>query len=269
MYKTQLPFYELFCALNEYTGNDAYADILETWPDNNADELNWIADFQRRTSNDWFAATDEDECRLYTLFRVISLLLLSFQTDRRTYTNYKSLTLPLEGIQLFLEQLGFHVPDTREYHPFYHEILFVDQAERSEQPVAITQVHWPCFMLGDMIFCRSGVSVSAGKSHVVKEVAESSTLYWMYCRKDRPCNDQSHGWGHNSQWRTAQRRDYRTKDRYHYNIRGRESLNNPTVTVDNMPRSSMIELVRNRCMLTTQIDGSDLYPYLYSYTENA
>lgn len=269
MYSTQLPIYELFCALNEYAGNDAYADILEPWPDNNAEELNWLADFQRRTSNDWSAATNEDECRLYTLFRVTSLLLLCFQKDRGSYANYKSPSLPLEGIQLFLEQLGFQVPDTCEYHPFYHEILSVDQAERSEQPVAITQVHWPCFMLGDMIYCRSGVSVFAGKSHVVKEIAESSTLYWTYRRKDRPCHDQSYGWGHNSSWRTAHRRDYRTKDRYHYNIGGRESLNDLTVMAGDMPRSSMIELVRNRCMITTQIKDSDLYPYSYTYTEDA
>jgi hypothetical protein len=269
MYGTQLPLIDLYRSLAEYAGDDAYVDILETWPDDNAEELRWIADFERRTNDNWSAATDEDECRLYTLFRVTSLMLLRFQSGRADGTDYKGPALPVEAIQFFLERLGFRVPNTHEYHPFYHEILSVNQAERSEEPVHITQVHWPCFMLGDMIFCRSGVSVSAGRSYVIKEIAESSKLYWTYRRKDRPCNDRSHGWGHNSQWRTALRRDYRTKDRYHFNIGGRESLNDLTVTVDDMPLPYLIELVRNRCLVKTQLDDSDLHPYPYSYIEYA
>ncbi|MFO1046136.1 MAG: hypothetical protein U0941_30530 [Planctomycetaceae bacterium] len=269
MYDSQLPLVELYRALAEYAGDDAYADILEPWPDANPGELHWIGDFERRANHNWSAATDEDVCRLYSLFRVTSLLLLRFQTGRADGTDYQGPVTQIEGIQLFLEQLGFHIPDARDYHPFYHEILSVNEAERNEDPVEIIEVHWPCFMLGDMIFCRSGVSVLAGRSHIIKEIAESSALYWTYRRKDRPYNDQSHGWGHNSQWRTAHRRDYRTKDGYHFNVGGRESLNDPTVTVDGMPRSSMIELVRNRCLITSQIDDSDLYPYPYSYTENA
>ncbi|MEM7390720.1 MAG: hypothetical protein AAF492_00110 [Verrucomicrobiota bacterium] len=268
MYDTQLPLVDLYRALAEYTGVDAYSDVLESWSDNNPAELNWIANFEHRTKDDWSAATDEDECRLYTLFRVTSLLLLCFQTGRADGIDDQGPALPLEGIQIFLEQLGFHVPDVRDYHPFYHEILSVAQAERHDEPVEITRVHWPCFMLGDMIFCRSGVSVSGGRSHVIKEIAESSMLYWTFRRKDRPYNDPSHGWGHNSQWRTAHRRDYRTKDAYHFNVGGCASLNDPKVTVDDVPHSSMIELVRNRCLITTPIDDSDLYPYPYFYTED-
>lgn len=269
MYGTQLPVVDLYRALAEYTGDDAYADVLESWPDDNPDELDWIADFERRTNDNWSAATDEDECRLYSLNRVISLLLLRFQTGRDDGTEYQGPATQIERIKLFFEQLGFHVPDTRKYHPFYHEIMQVDQAKQWEDPVEIIQARWPCFMLGDMIFCRSGVAVSAGRSHVVKEISESSTLYWTYYRKDRPYNDESHGWGHNSQWRTAHRRDYRTKDEYHYNIGGRKLLNDPTVTVEDMSRASMIELVRNRCLVTTCTDDTDLYPYRYSYTETA
>jgi hypothetical protein len=269
MYDTQLPFVDLYRALIEYDGDDAYADVLESWPDDNPDELRWIADFEHRTNDNWSAASNEDVCRLYTLFRVTSVMLLRFQTGRADGSDYQGPAIQIEGIQLFLEQLGFHVSDAREYHPFYHEILSVNQTEQVEYPIQIIQVNWPCFMLGDMVFCRSGVSVSAGKSHVIKEIAESSMLYWTYRRKDRPYNDQSHGWGHNSQWRTSHRRDYRTNDRYHFNVGEMESLNDPTVTIEDLPRSSMIELVRNRCLVTTQIDDSDLDPYPYSYTEDA
>ena len=80
MYRTQLPVFDLYRALVEYDGNDAYSDVLKSWPDDNPDELRWIADFERRTNDNWAAATDEDVCRLYTLFRVASILLLRFQT---------------------------------------------------------------------------------------------------------------------------------------------------------------------------------------------
>jgi len=269
MYGTQLPVVDLYHALLEYDGDDAYSDILEPWPDRNPDELHWVADFDKRTNTDWSAATDEDVCRLYSLFRVTSILLLRFQSGRADGTDYQGPNIEAVGLQLFFERLGFLVPDTSEYHPFFHEVVSVTQTEQSEAPVQIVNTNWPCFMLGDMVFCRGGVSVSAGKSHIVKEIAESSMLYWTYRRKDRPYNDQSHGWGHNSQWRTALRRDYRTADRYYFNVGGRESLNDPKVTVDDVSVSAMIELVRNRCMVHTQIDDSDLYPYPYTYVEDA
>ncbi|MGD1897751.1 MAG: hypothetical protein ACFB16_12460 [Phormidesmis sp.] len=268
MYSTQLPVVNLYHALLRYDGHDAYTDILESWPDDNPDELCWVTEFERRTNDNWSAATDEDLCRLYALFRVTSILLLRFQSGRADGTDYPGPITEVKGVQLFLEQLGFHVPDVREYHPFYYEILSAKQTERSGEPVELINVQWPCFMLGDMVFCRGGVSVSAGRMHIIKEIAESSTLYWTYRRKDRPYNDQSHGGGQNSQWRTAHRRDYRTKGRYHFNVDGHHSLNDSTVSISDMSRSSMIELVRNRSMVTTQIDDSDLYPYPYSYAED-
>ena len=30
----------------------------------------------------------------------------------------------------------------------------------------------------------------------------------------------------------------------------------------------MIELVRNRCMVRTPVDDSDLFPYVFSYVKN-
>jgi hypothetical protein len=36
-----------------------------------------------------------------------------------------------------------------------------------------------------------------------------------------------------------------------------------------MPLPYLIELVRNRCLVKTQLDDSDLHPYPYSYIEYA
>lgn len=104
---------------------------------------------------------------------------------------------------------------------------------------------------------------------MVNDIAERSKLYWTFRRKDRPCADQSHGWGHNSQWRTQLRRDYQSVPGFHYNIDAEESLNAATGTVDGIGVVAMVELVRNRCVIRTAVDDADLYPYRYSYTEAA
>jgi len=269
MFVSQWPFVELDRSLHEYRGDDAYTDLLEGWLENNSDEVRWIADYQHRTQDDWFTATGEDLCRLYALFRVTSTLMLRFQSGRADGTDYQGPAISIEGFQLFHEQLGFCVPNIAAYHPFFHEILAVTPTSDEDSPIQVTEIAWPCLMLGDMLFCRAGCAVTGGKSSVVKDIAESSKLYWTFRRKDRPCDDRSHGWGTNSQWRTAHRRDYRTARRYHFNVDGRHSLNDLDCVVDDVPMDTMIELVRNRCLVRTCADDSDLYPYEYTYAEDA
>ena len=42
-----------------------------------------------------------------------------------------------------------------------------------------------------------------------------------------PASDLSHGWGHNSQWRTDFRRDYEESAELHYNVDGRWLIGEP------------------------------------------
>ena len=268
MYSTQAPVVRLYGALLEHDGDDACADVLEPWADVHPDELRWPAAFRERTEGDWSAATDEDLCRLYALFRVTSLSLLRLQTGRADGSGYRGPKVGVEGLRRFLERLGFHVPEAMSYHPFFHEILSVRESGEAAAPVEILDTRWPCFMLGDLLFCRSGVAVSAGRSRVDPEIAGSSKLYWAHRREDRPCEDLSHGWGGRSQWGTALRRDYRRAGGYHFNVDGRERLDDPGATVRNVPAATMIELVRHRCLVRTRIDDSDLFPYPYWYVED-
>ena len=126
--------------------------------------------------------------------------------------------------------MGFRVPQAHDFHPFLYEILSVQARTLAEDPIQITAQEWPPLMLGTMIFCRGGTVVSGGSSHVVKEFAERSKMYWTYWRKDRTCDDLSHGWGSNSQWRTRFRRDYQSPDVFYFNIDGDKSLNERTGT---------------------------------------
>jgi hypothetical protein len=253
--------------VQEYNGRDVYSEILVRWPQENRAEIGWLADLSLPVDRSWHTATDADLCRLYAAFRVTSILLLRFQSGRADGTGYPGPSITPEGFQLFHEAIGFQTVHRCDFHPFFHEIVGVDQAANPDASVAIERQIWPSLMLGTMMFCRGAVVVSAGISHIVKDIAETSKLYWTYRRKDRPCADESHGWGSNSQWRTRFRRDYMLPDGFYYNVDGVESLNRATATVDGIDQAAMIELVRHRAMIRIAIDDSDLYPYLYSYFE--
>jgi hypothetical protein len=269
MYSSQWPWVELFRTLHDYKGADAYSDLLEPWPKQHADECHWIAAFCRRTEGRWNAANDEDLCRLYAAFRVASTLLLRFQVGRADGTDYRGPAICVEGYQFFWEALGFRVPEVSGFHPFFHEIVGVEQAPLAGTPIQIVRQVWPPIMLGSMMFCRGGSIVSGGTAHVVKDVAEHSKLYWTFRRKDRPYADQSHGWGSNSQWRTALRRDYQSSTGFYYNVDAEEALNEAAGIIDGIEASAMIELVRHRCTIKVAIDDTDLYPYCYAYAEEA
>jgi hypothetical protein len=270
MYWSQQVWRTLFDTLSAHNGADAFDDLLEPWLRlaEGRQEIAWLSDFQSRTSTSWHSANDEDLCRLYAIFRVASLLLLRFQTGRADGTDHPGPAISVEEYRAFFEGLGFHVPDVDGFHPFYHEIIHVRQSASPAAPVKVEDCAWPALMLGSMMFCRAGATVTAGVQHVDQAVAESSTLYWTYRRKDRRCQDQSQGWGSNSQWRTRLRRDYRTDHGYHFNVDAAEPLNDRVGDVDGIPCPAMIEIVRHRCLVTTKIDDSDLYPYRYSFEEN-
>ena len=267
MYSTQQAWADLYEALQDHDGPDAYAAILEPWQAHNPDECRWLADLSQRTDNRWQAVDDEEVCRLYAIFRVASLMLLRFQSRNIDENAYASPALSVEQYRRFFETLGFHVPATERFHPFFHEIVGVQQSPVAHEPVAIVAQAWPPLMLRNLMFCRAGVVVSGGTDHVVKAIAERSRLYWTFRRNDRPCSDLSHGWGHNSQWRTALRRDYFSTQGFHYNVDGKESLSVDGTTMDGLDAATWIELVRHRGFVRAVADDGDLYPYRWSYTE--
>jgi hypothetical protein len=163
--------------------------------------------------------------------------------------------------------MGFRAPERPTFHPFFHEIIEVQQSPRPDDSIELVKEVWPALLLGNLMFCRAGCVVSGGTGHVVKGIAEHSRLYWTYRRKDRPCWDLSHGWGRNSQWRTQLRRDYQSPSGFHYNIDAKQSLNDAGNTIDGMDTGAMIELVRHRGLVRSSLDDSDLFPYLYSFFE--
>ena len=108
-----------------------------------------------------------------------------------------------------------------------------------------------CLMIGELVFARAGVRVRAGAAHARPGVADRSTMYWEYWRRHRPTIDDSFGWGTNSQWQTAFRRDYRTTRGSLFNLDARSAQppNPPELT-----GAEAAEFVKNRCALRAEPD---------------
>lgn len=84
----------------------------------------------------------------------------------------------------------------------------------------------------------------------------------------RVVDDLSTGWGSNSQWTTAFRRDYLVDGRLHYNVdeavRGRHRV----PPAEDLEPAALVQLLRHRC--STVVDhGGDLFPYDAHHVEPA
>ena len=151
----------------------------------------------------------------------------------------------IEQYLRFFIDVGFTPVFSRRFSSFQNEIVRVLPSQDDAAPISVCEVLWPGLMYGDMLFSRSGVAVTGGTRHVLKDVAENSTLYFTYRRLTRKTNDLSMGWGSNSQWRTAFRRDYACQGRWFYNIDGKHSLNSVSPSEedrDNLTSDERIEL---------------------------
>jgi hypothetical protein len=164
--------YEQIC---DYEGPDLYRDVLRARSFD--EERRWLDEFGKRRGSPIPPATPEELWELYALSRVVDML------RQRA------------DIAEFMESLGLQRIEPRPFHPFFHEVVTIAEE---------TTELWPGYMLGPLLIARAGCAV---KADFPKEIAERSTLYWAYLRRNRPTNDLSLGWGSNSQWRTSFRRE--------------------------------------------------------------
>jgi hypothetical protein len=159
-----------------------------------------------------------DLWELYAFSRVNDVLLLGFQPDHPAVGEWSGPKITPEEYRQFMLSLGLSEIHHPCFHPFFHEIVEVEQTEDAGEPITLVETVWPGYLLGAMLVSRAGVKVRGGANHILKDVAENSTLYWTFRRRNRPVDDLSHGWGSNSQWRTTFRRDYQTATAFYYNV---------------------------------------------------
>jgi hypothetical protein len=216
---------ELFEALRDHAGPDAYAAVVAPWLDRATGTYGTqLAEAGDRLCRETFdgptTVQEELSWELYALSRVSDVLLLAFQPAggpmegmpwaHRLHAPDRWPRVEMAQYLRLFTRLGMASFDgTTEFDAFLHEIVEVEQAEDPDEPIRITELVWPGLWLGPLLFSRAGVRIRAGANHAEHGVADRSPLYWTFLRRHRPTVDLSHGWGHNSQWRTDFRLDHR------------------------------------------------------------
>lgn len=265
MHSDQQPYRRLHDEMLDYEGDALYGDLLAPWLRASDGERRSLDELRGRRGRPVPAISPEESWRLYALSRIVELLQLSFapRTGERGWD-----VAPVSGDQFarFMDALGLQAADRAAFHPFYHEIVTVDQAPDEDAAPEVVDVLWPGYTLGPLLISRAGVHVRAGRHHVVKEIAERSTLYWAYARNHRRTQDLALGWGGNSQWRTSFRRDYALEGVLHYNVDARDPGGGAAIDLDATERA---ELLRHRCFVTRTRPDEDLWPYGLRLTEPA
>ena len=264
-------FRDLYDSILEYEGEALFADVLAPWVEQGRPAMQDLRRFQSLAPYDRTdGAAQFAMWNLYALSRVNDMLLPAFRPDE-TPTWSRAPVTQAEYVE-FSVGMGLTIARTAGFTPFHHEIVRVHPTADDAEPIQVVDVVWPGLMWGNMLFSRSGVVVRGGRQHVVQVVAERSTLYFTFLRRHRPTSDLSHGWGHNSQWRTDFRRDYQTDEKWLYNVDGSKSLNalrSVELDPDGLTPAERIELCRNRCFVTTSKPDRDLSPFQDRFAEAA
>ncbi len=261
-------FRALYDEILAYKRHSLFHDVLMPWTVRAQVAVADLARFQTPVPYD---RKDEESqssmWNLYALSRVNDLLLMSFQSSD---VDAKLPTISHYEYESFFTAIGFTLADFEEFSPLHHEIIRVEQSADDNEPIQVYEQLWPELMLGQMVFSRAGVSVLGGRYHIVKEVAERSTLYFSFRRANRKTSDLSVGWGHNSQWRTSFRREYQVGNVHIYNVDGNYQLKahgSSSLDEDGLTLAERIEHCRFRCFVVTRKPDHDLWPYDDRYEE--
>ncbi len=179
----------------------------------------------RHISKNNFSIENEASWTFYAASRVNDILLLPLQTleNERDF-----LALSREDYEEFWRTLGFEVFEPQHFHPFECEIFAVEAADDANFSPQIERVVWPGAKFGDLMFARAGVVVKSGANFLDAKIAATSMLYDVFWRLHRRTEDLSMGWGSNSQWRTAFRRDYVYNDHFLFNVDGEPGFKQPS-----------------------------------------
>ena len=265
MHSDQLSYRRLYDEMLSYDGDAMYDDLLRPWLEASDGERRWLDALRARRGRPVPEVSQEESWRLYALSRIVDLLQLSFAPPVES-RDWNVAPIGRDEHAAFMAGLGLEPIDRTGFHPFHHEIVTVDEEADEDAIPKLVRIHWPGYTLGSLLITRAGVRVAAGRRHLRKEIAERSTLYWAHARNHRPTEDLGRGWGGNSQWRTAFRRDYLLDGVMHYNAGAPARSGGGG---DELGEAERIELLRHRCFVTCTGRSDDRWPYDLTGTEPA
>lgn len=260
-------FVDLYLGLGESESPQVYPDVIEPWLEQNRATARRLVALGEPSAQH-LRGDDlvEDLWRLFALSAVVDSLRL------RLFATTPSLSP--QDLDAFLAAVGAARASAPTFHPFWHEIVEVVPDADPEAPPRILEEVWPGYTIGALMLARAGVRVAAGRAHLDKTIAETSTLYEAHHRERRPVRNLGHGWGHNSRWRTEFRRDYVDANAYVYSVDqpqrdvvvlsaedGRFELHLQRSRVPELSPAEWIELVRHRSFVRCPKPHDDLWPY--------
>jgi hypothetical protein len=256
-------FYE---EIMNYKGKNIFLEMLECW-----DEIDNAKNYLLSLKN-WFNLPVEDSWNLYSLSRILDVLTLHFQPDKKADgSNWSGINITINEYVVFVKLLGLEIIFPTIYRPFDCEIL---ESVENKNNFEIIECLFPTIMLKNLLIKRGGVIVSNNSNDYNLNLINNAKIFWAYRRKNRKYEDLSHGWGSNSQWRTEFRLDIETEDEIIYNIQGEDDLNNlSNKTQDELRGQKLeineaIELLINRQFIKCTKDDNDVFPYDFKYREN-
>jgi len=247
----------------DYDGQAAFDDVLRPWLENNIPAIEQLRSLGASSGGAIPPMPGEALWFLYSVHRVLELLVLRFQTFSPGGSNEQGPAITLGEFFRFASGIGADILNPRPWSPFHHEIVGLAPTSPDMRPQGLRQ-HWPCLMLGPLLLMRAGVTVPAGAARLVPGIADRSMLFWAYRRNSRRHNDLAHGWGANSSWRTAFRRDYVLDGTFHFNVDGEidlATLRPGDVDDHGLSPQERRELVVHRCFVTCDKDDAGLFPY--------
>jgi hypothetical protein len=267
MHIGQEPYRRLYEGIVEHERGALFAEVVRPWLAGADAERRWLDQIRARDGRPVPPLAQEESWRMYALSRVLQLLQLPL-APREMWTGDGA---RVEGVTAaeygeFVGTMGLETVDRADFHPFWHEVVAVDELPDADAPPRVVETYWPASALGALLVSRAGCRVAAGRRHLVKEIAERSTMYWASTRATRPAEDPGAGWGGSSRWRTAFRRDYAVDGVLHYNA-GAAPPSGPAQDED-LSQGERMELLRHRCFVASPARSGDRWPYDLTLTEN-
>lgn len=264
---------DLYNKIILYKGENLYDDILKTWvtENNYNDYLNNLSSKLQIEKISELPQVDIWE--LYALSRVLDILTLQLQPnnilDGSDWLRF-NIDFSINEYIEFNKLLGLEIFTPNSFNTFDCEII---EAKEAELDFQIDEIFFPGLKLNKLMIKRAGTKITLNPKKYNLSLTNNSTMYWTFVRRNRCHNDLSHGWGHNSQWRTDFRLDIETDKSYIYNLKGIFNLNNTSIELkevlnqENLEIQEAIELVKYRHLINYIKDNKSLFPYDFMYEE--
>lgn len=267
MHEDQWPWRQLYNQIHEKPDAQVYPQIIEPWLDEYPEESDWLKAFSARPERPWPAAEVTDLWRLFAASMVFETLALGLIPGPIYPNGWTGPRITPDEFRAFAIAMGFTVETPASYSPFDVEVTGLIASADDGETVQVLRTHWPCLMLGPMLFMRCGAIVRAPANRLRIGIADEAPLYWACTRKTRPVCNLSHGWGSNSRWRTSFRRDYRIDGVLHFNVDAPYGLAMGLMPPDcDMSLEQYREILVNRSFVVTDSPSQSLWPYDFRWS---